>query len=101
MPDSPKQNRIVCVVLTLYLLLLAGAVSSQPYNFPPRLPAGHFLRDDANLLAMEDRIILETLQKRLYAQTNSPLIVVTIDRMSAFTSQQSKIDTFAQAWFNH
>ncbi len=101
MPDSPKQNRIACVVLILYLLFLAGAASSQSYNFPPRLPSGHFLRDDANLLEMENRLTLETLQKRIYAQTKSPLVVVTIDRMSAFTSQQSEIDTFVRAWFNH
>ncbi|MDH3605051.1 MAG: TPM domain-containing protein [Candidatus Tectomicrobia bacterium] len=101
MPDSPTQNRIVSVALTVFLLLLAGAASSQPYNFPPRLAPGDFIRDSAPLLDMEDRATLAALQKRIYAQTNSPLVVVTIDRMSDFTSHPSEIDAFARAWFNH
>ncbi len=101
MSYSPKQNRIACVTLTVYLSLLAGAASSQSYNFPPRLPQGHFLQDDANLLEMDDRLTLQAFQNRIYAQTNSPLVVVTIDRMSDFTSHPSGIDAFAQAWFDH
>ncbi len=105
MPYSPKQIPIACVALTVYLSLLTGAAFSQPYHFPPRLAPGHFLRDAADLLNMNNRVALETLQKRIYAQTNSPLVVVTIDRMSTFTSTstspQIDIGTFARAWFNH
>jgi len=45
--------------------------------------------------------MLEGLLKRIDAQANSPLVVVTIDRMSTFTSDQSEFDVFARAWFNH
>lgn len=101
MPYSPKQNRITCVALTVYLLLLAGIAYSQSYNFPPRLAPGYFLKDSANLLDMKGRVMLEGLLKRIDAQANSPLVVVTIDRMSTFTSDQSEFDVFARAWFNH
>jgi uncharacterized membrane protein YgcG len=50
---------------------------------------------------MNDPATLEALQKRIYAQTKSPLVLVTIKRMSDFTSHPSEIDAFARAWFNH
>jgi uncharacterized protein len=50
---------------------------------------------------MNDRVTLETLQKRIYAQTESPLVLVTMKRMSDFTTNPSTIEAFAQAWFNH
>lgn len=92
---------------TLLLCLLTSArLHAEPVSIPP-VPAmngvGEFVHDLAGLLMpapLEMRRRVFRAQKLAFEDHESPIILVTIDRMAAFGYEEEDIQPFAEKWFN-
>ena len=98
-----KQN--LRVVLTcLCFLLLCNTVQAQLRI--PAVPAhdGHhaFIQDYTGRLIKKQRVIdqIRSAQKVAFEEYSTPIIVVVINRMSAFGYYKPGIESFATQWFN-
>jgi uncharacterized protein len=82
----------------LTVLVLATAWPAAAASIPP-VPRGEdYLYDDAGLVSGDDEGRLRELQRQSLAQFNSPLVVVTISRLSDYSA--SSIESLALQWFN-
>jgi len=88
----PRMARII----GLWALLLSAAAGAA--GIPPTPAGDDYLLDQAGLISSSDENHLRALQQTSLTQYNSPLVVVTISRVSDFGEQS--VDALATRWFN-
>lgn len=82
-------------------LLLAGLPAWAALNLPPVPADSNFIQDYAGLLGPGDASRIGDVQRIAYEQHNTPIIVVTIDAMSAYGGAGYSIERFAYELYNH
>ena len=94
------------LLVTILATMLAGhALSLQAIEIPPQ-PAidghGDFVHDLAYQLRGSQRALnqIAAIQKVAFEEHDVPIIVVTINRMSAYGYTGAAIQPFAKRWFN-
>lgn len=80
----------------LFALLLSTAAGAA--GIPPPPTGEDWLLDQSGLLGPSDEAQLRALQQTALRQYNSPLVVVTIPRLSDFG--ESSVEALATRWFN-
>jgi len=89
-----KQLSILCGIL---LLLSCQVVEGQ--DIPPLPENKDFVQDYAGLLESEDFVEIGRIQEVAFRDHDTPIIVVTIHRMSRY-GWKGSIEDFAKEWFN-
>ncbi|MCP3695943.1 MAG: TPM domain-containing protein, partial [Planctomycetaceae bacterium] len=94
------------LLVTVLATMLAGhAFSLQAIEIPPQPGIdghGKFVHDLAHQLAgsQEEMIQIAAIQEVAFEEHDVPIIVVTINRMSAYGYTGAAIQPFAKRWFN-
>lgn len=87
------------LLLAASILLSLAALAQSALKIPAR-PADHsFIYDTTGTLQGEDEIDLKELQQAAFANHDTPIVVVVIDRMAAYGTA-SGIESFTQTWFD-
>lgn len=83
---------------SLALTVLLAATASWALGIPAP-PAGEdYLLDDAGLVSASDEAHLRALQQQALTQYNSPLVVVTISKVSDYG--EPSVEALARRWFD-
>ena len=86
---------------TLCLLLLLTASSLQALEIKLDRPGEReFIRDNANLLSPQDKTEIRALCDKLLTDKATPIIVITINKMSDHGGEGLRIETFARLLFD-
>ena len=88
----PRMARMI----GLWALLLSAAAGAA--GIPPTPAGDDYLLDQAGLIGPVDETRLRSLQQSALEQYNSPLVVVTISRVTDFG--ESSVEALATRWFN-
>ena len=100
---TPCRKRLLVTVLAT---MLAGHTFSLRAIEIPSQPGfdghGEFVHDLANQLtgSQAEMIEIAAIQKLAFEEHDAPIIVVTINRMSAYGYNGTDIQPFAKQWFN-
>lgn len=82
------------------LLALAAFGPLRADGFPPSPGGENFIYDSARLLRSGDAARIEDAQHEAFALHDTPIVVVTIYRMSDYTPRPLGIEGFARRWFD-
>ena len=89
------------VLSTLFVfLVIAGPCTAQMIYDIDRPEDRRFITDLADLISAEDTDHIRTKADQLLTDTVTPIIVVTIDRMSDHVNKSLRIETFAHFLFD-
>ncbi|NRB45616.1 MAG: TPM domain-containing protein [Verrucomicrobiales bacterium] len=89
------------VLSTLFVfLVIAGPCTAQMIYDIDRPEDRRFITDLADLISAEDTDHIRTKADQLLTDTVTPIIVVTIDRMSEHVNKSLRIETFAHFLFD-
>ena len=87
--------------LALLLSMLSGTAISQAAEITLDRPGDReFVRDNANMLTEPDKAEIAALCDKLLTDKATPIIVITIDRMSNHGGNGMRIETFARLLFD-
>jgi uncharacterized protein len=82
------------------LLIVAASAPARAESFPPAPGGENFIYDSAKLLRSGDEARIADAQHEAFALHDTPIVVVTIYRMSDYTPRPLGIEGFARRWFD-
>jgi len=90
---------------SLALAVLVGTLSSPPLTLhaagiPPVPIDRDLISDFASLLPPEAKAQIRAAQRKAFESNNTPIVVVTIRRMSDYGGAGMSIEEFARRWFD-
>ena len=92
---------MICRLTGLCLLLLLTARPLQALEITLDRPGEReFVRDNANLLSSQDETEIRALCDKLLTDKATPIIVITINKMSDHGGEGLRIETFARLLFD-
>jgi uncharacterized protein len=92
---------------SIFLAILAATASPvsaaqlRPAGIPPPPASQDFVSDFARLLSPDAKTRIAAAQKTAFETHNTPIVVVTIRRMSDYGMTGVSIEDFARQWFDH
>ncbi len=96
-----RKTSMIRRLTTLCLLLLLTASSVQALEITLDRPGEReFIRDNANLLSQQDKTEIRALCDKLLTDKATPIIVITINKMSDHGGEGLRIETFARLLFD-
>ncbi len=98
---SPRTPGFLAAVICLFSLVTAGWDARASLNLPDIPTDGRFIQDYANALPSELGQRIGELQLEAFEVHDTPIIVVTINRMAEYGGAGYSIEDFAYEWFNH
>lgn len=94
-----RQLRRIFLPALVAVASLGATPALAAYNFPPP-PTSGLIWDNAGLLRADERRAIEALQSAAWDQHHTPIVVVTVHRVSKFGGSPDQIEHFARAWFD-
>lgn len=106
--ERTRVRRRMCPVffVAVSLLLVSFRFSvAQQWNekspLPPTPGPQEFLHDYAKILSPAGAAEIVELQQQIWAKTQTPVVVVTIESRALLGAGQQSIETYARRWFDH
>lgn len=92
---------MICRLIGLSLMLLLAASPLQALEITLDRPGEReFVRDNANLISPQDETEIRALCDKLLTDKATPIIVITINKMSDHGGEGLRIETFARLLFD-